>query len=153
MNPGYFMSVYRVYRNSQSFNSCTWKQFGLMGFLHLINKGRKIDWNVKAVWWMMEPRIGKKLNILSPYGFLYSFDARWQEKLTEQTTKWKFKTYCTSTIIKDTIPIFHLRNKLIQWDLGWHSKRIQTQLCHSWQGGLGSSLMEVMYWFNPCRKC
>lgn len=61
MNPGYFMSVYRVYRNSQSFNSCTWKQFGLMGFLHLINKGRKIDWNVKAVWWMMEPRIGKKL--------------------------------------------------------------------------------------------
>lgn len=116
MNPGYFMSVYRVYRNSQSFNSCTWKQFGLMGFLHLINKGRKIDWNVKAVWWMMEPRIGKKLNILSPYGFLYSFDARWQEKLTKQTTKWKFKTYCTSTIIKDTIPIFHLLNKLIQWD-------------------------------------
>lgn len=29
----------------------------------------------------------EKLNILSPYGFLYSFDTRWQEKLTEQTTK------------------------------------------------------------------
>lgn len=39
----------------------------------------------------MEPRIGKKLNILSPYGFLYSFNARWQEKLTEQTTKLKIQ--------------------------------------------------------------
>lgn len=114
MNPGYFMSVYQVYRNSQSFNSCTWKQFGLMGFLHLINKGRKIDWNVKEVCWMMEPRIGKKTIYYHSMGFGILLMQDGRKNWLKQTTKWNFKTYCTFTTIKDTIPVFHLLNKLIQ---------------------------------------
>lgn len=38
---------------------------------------------------MMEPRVGEKNYILSLYGFWYSFDARWQEKLTKTDHKMK----------------------------------------------------------------
>lgn len=66
----------------------------------LLNDGTK-DWEKKTIYYHS-----------MGFGILLMQDGR--KNWLKQTTKWNFKTYCTFTTIKDTIPVFHLLNKLIQ---------------------------------------